>query len=124
MTQPPAADSAGRADAGLASRAFASLCLVSFLASLFSAPFASLLPVYVEADVGQVPLVTGYLRALMLSLGGAFAIVGGRLCDLFGLKPLLLVGLCGTVAAGLALQSANLWVLSAFVVLAGIAAGR
>ena len=108
---------------GLASRAFAVLCAVSFLSHFTAAPFATLLPVYVEADVGARPLFTGYLRTLMFALGGVFAVVGGRLCDLFGLKPMLLVGLAGSIAAGLAFQSTDSRILTFFVLLAGIAAG-
>ena len=108
---------------GLASRAFAVLCAVSFFSHFTAAPFATLLPVYVDADVGARPLFTGYLRTLMFALGGVFAVVGGRLCDLFGLKPMLLVGLAGSIAAGLAFQSTDFRILTFFVILAGIAAG-
>ena len=51
-TAPPAAP-------GLGSRAFAVLCAVSFLSHFTAAPFATLLPVYVEADVGARPSVHG-----------------------------------------------------------------
>ena len=108
---------------GLASRAFAVLCAVSFLSHFTAAPFATLLPVYVDADVGARPLFTGYLRTMMFALGGIFALVGGRLCDLLGLKPMLLVGLAGSIAAGLAFQSTDFRILTFFVLLAGIAAG-
>ena len=115
-TAPPAAP-------GLGSRAFAVLCAVSFLSHFTAAPFATLLPVYVDADVGARPLFTGYLRTLMFALGGVFAVVGGRMCDLFGLKPMLIVGLAGSIAAGLAFQSTDFRILTFFVLLAGIAAG-
>ena len=41
----------------------------------------------------------------MFALGGVFAVVGGRLCDLFGLKPILLVGLAGSIWVSSALQA-------------------
>ena len=123
MTDQDARGTASPVAPGLASRSFAVLCAVSFLSHFTAAPFATLLPVYVEADVGARPLFTGYLRTLMFALGGVFAVVGGRLCDLFGLKPMLLVGLAGSIAAGLAFQSTDFRILTFFVLLAGIAAG-
>ena len=66
-------------------RAFLTLCLVSFLNGIFTGPFVSLFPVYVDVDLGRIPFFTGYLRSLTLVLGGIFALVGGRLCDLLGL---------------------------------------
>ncbi len=123
MTDQDVRGSAPPTAPGLGSRAFAVLCAVSFFSHFTAAPFATLLPVYVDADVGARPLFTGYLRTLMFALGGVFAVVGGRLCDLFGLKPMLLVGLAGSIAAGLAFQSTDFRFLTFFVMLAGIAAG-
>lgn len=108
---------------GLLGRAFLALCLVSFLNGFFTAPFVSLFPVYVEADLGRIPLFTAYLLSLTLVLGGAFALVGGRLCDLFGLKTTLLVGMVGSVITGLVFQASSFWLLTALVVLMGMAAG-
>ena len=62
-------ETAGR-DGGLYSRAFLALCLVYFLNSFISSPFSSLFPVYIEADLQRPPWFTGYLRALMLLIGG------------------------------------------------------
>ncbi|MFH1571886.1 MAG: MFS transporter [Gemmatimonadota bacterium] len=109
---------------GLLGRAFLALCLVSFLNGFFTAPFVSLFPVYVEADLGRVPLFTAYLRSLTLALGGAFALVGGRHCDLFGLKTTLMVGMAGSVITGLVFQSTSVWLLTAIVVLMGMASGH
>jgi len=104
-------------------RAFLALCLVSFLNGFFTAPFVSLFPVYVEADLGRIPIFTAYLRSLSLVLGGAFALVGGRLCDLFGLKTTLLLGMVGSVITGLVFQTSSFRLLTAIVVLMGMAAG-
>lgn len=120
---PPELLRADQQTAGLASRAFVILCVISFLSNFAAAPFSALFPVYIEADVGKVPLYTAYLRTLMLALGGICAIVGGRLCDLLGLKFVLIVGLTGAAACGLAFQSTNFWIISCFVMLAGIASG-
>ena len=93
------------------------------MSNFAAAPFTTLFPVYIEADVGKVPLYTAYLRTLMLALGGICAVIGGRLCDLLGLKFVLVVGLTSAVATGLAFQSTNFWIISCFVMLAGIASG-
>ena len=108
---------------GVLGRAFLSLCLISFLSSFVGAPFGALFPVYVDADLGRIPLFTGSLRSLMLILGGVFAVVGGRLCDLLGLKPTLLIGLVGAVLTGLVFNAANPWVLILLIFFMGAAAG-
>ena len=102
---------AGR-DGGLYSRAFLALCLVYFLNSFISSPFSSLFPVYIEADLQRPPWFTGYLRALMLLLGGIFAVVAGRLCDRFGCKTTLIIGLIGSTLTGLVFRTGDPWGLS------------
>ena len=51
--------------AGLAGRAFIVLCVISFLSGFFTAPFGSLFPVYIDADLGEIPFYTGYLLSLI-----------------------------------------------------------
>jgi MFS family permease len=104
-------------------RAFIALCLVSLLSGFLSAPFMALFPVYVEADLGKVPLFTGYLRALTLMLGGLSALIGGRLCDLLGLKRTLMLGLAGGILNGFVFHSANPWALFLLVFLIGFTTG-
>jgi MFS family permease len=113
----------GSAPAGLWSRAFVVLCALSFLAGVASAPYGSLLPVYVEADLERLPLFTAYLRAIALVLGGIFAIVGGRMCDLFGLKATLLIGLAGAALTGLVFHNTEVIALTALVLVIGAAQG-
>lgn len=110
-------------DGSLLGRAFVVLCGVSFLSGFFTAPFASLFPVYVEADLARVPLFTAYLKSVTLVLGGLSAVVGGRLCDLVGLKRTLLVGLVGTVLTGLVFHASGFWILTLLLVAMGVAAG-
>ena len=117
-------DESGPGPAGLAGRGFVVLCIVSFLSGFFTAPFGSLFPVYVDADLGRIPFYTGYLRAVMLGLGGIFAVVAGRLCDLVGLKPVLLIGLLGSVITGLVFQSSSIWLLTLLVVIMGVSSGH
>ena len=114
-------DESGPGPAGLAGRGFV---IVSFLSGFFTAPFGSLFPVYVDADLGRIPFYTGYLRAVMLGLGGIFAVVAGRLCDLVGLKPVLLIGLLGSVITGLVFQSSSIWLLTLLVIIMGVSSGH
>ena len=105
------------------SRAFLALCLIYLLDSFLSAPFQALFPVYIEADLARPPWFTGYLRGLMLLLGGIFAIVAGRLCDRFGRKPTLMIGLVGSALTGLVFRTADPWGLSCLVLAMGAANG-
>ena len=108
---------------GLLSRAFLALCLIYFLDSFLSAPFQALFPVYIEADLAQPPWFTGYLRGLMLLLGGVFAVVAGRLCDRFGRKTTLMIGLVGSALTGLVFRTADPWGLSCLLLAMGAASG-
>ena len=112
-----------REEGGLLSRAFLALCLIYLLDSFLSAPFQALFPVYIEADLARPPWFTGYLRGLMLLLGGIFAIVAGRLCDRFGRKPTLMIGLVGSALTGLVFRTADPWGLSCLVLAMGAASG-
>ena len=121
MSLAPAAQGEGEATAW--NPAFIALCLVSLLSGFLSAPFMALFPVYVEADLGRMPLFTANLRALMLMLGGFSALVGGRLCDLLGLKRTLMVGLLGGILNGFVFHSASPWALFLLVFLIGFTTG-
>ena len=114
---------AAREEGGLLSRAFLALCLIYLLDSFLSAPFQALFPVYIEADLARPPWFTGYLRGLMLLLGGIFAVVAGRLCDRFGRKPTLMIGLVGSALTGLVFRTADPWGLSCLVLAMGAANG-
>lgn len=120
---PPSSDETAGLDGGLYSRAFLALCLVYFLNSFICAPYSSLFPVYIEADLNRAPWFTGYLRALMLLLGGLFAVVAGRLCDRFGCKTTLIIGLIGSTLTGLVFRTADPWGLSLLLFMMGAASG-
>lgn len=122
MSSDPSA-STGPAPVGLWSRAFVVLCGLSFLGGFATAPYHSLLPVYVDADLGRLALFTGYLRAVALALGGIFAIVAGRLCDLLGLKVTLLLGLAGSAVTGLVFHTGDVLLLTLLTLVAGAAGG-
>lgn len=104
-------------------RVFAALCVIYFLNSFIVSPFASLFPVYVEADLHRQPWFTGYLRAIMLALGGIFAVVGGRMCDRWGRKPTLLFGLAGSMITGMVFNVTDPAALSFLVIGIGMATG-
>ena len=108
---------------GLLSRTFVVLCLVYFLNSFLSSPFSALFPVYIEADLARPPWFTGYLRGLMLLLGGIFAVVAGRFCDRFGLKITLIIGLAGSALTGLVFRTGDPAGLSLLLFMMGAASG-
>lgn len=130
MTPPPSGGRSaggptpdGLTPAGLWSRTFVVLCLLGFCSGFATAPYQSLLPVYVEADLGRLPLFTAYLRSLTLILGGIFAIVGGRLADVLGLKTTLLLGLAGAGLTGLVFHAHHIVPLTMLILVIGAAAG-
>ena len=81
------------------------------------------MPVFVEADLGRLPLFTAYLRSLTLILGGIFAIIGGRLADVLGLKTTLLLGLAGAGLTGLVFHAHHVVPLTVLILIIGAAAG-
>ena len=112
-----------REEGRLPSRAFLALCLIYLLNSFLAAPFQALFPVYIEADLARPPGFTGYLRGLMLLLSGIFAVVAGRLCDRFGRKTTLMIGLVGSALTGLVFRTADPWGLSCLILALGAASG-
>lgn len=73
--------------------------------------------------MGRLPLFTANLRALMLVLGGVFAVVAGRLCDRIGRKNTLLIGLAGSVLTGLVFRTGEPLLLGLLVLGMGMASG-
>ena len=108
---------------GLWSRTFVVLCFLGFCSGFATAPYLSLLPVYVEADLARQPLFTACLRSLALVLSGVLAIVGGRLADVLGLKTTALLGLAGAMLTGLVFHTGHVAVLLALVLVIGAATG-
>jgi len=119
-TRTPQVEASGGSVLG---RTFLALCLVYFLSSFITSPFAALFPVYVEADLERLPWFTGYLRALMLGLGGIFAVVAGQLCDILGRKTTLLIGLAGAMFTGLVFRFSDPLILTLLIFGMGVATG-
>ena len=122
MTTTSDADAA-TAKSGLLGRTFLSVCVVYSLGGFLIAPFSALFAVYVETDLKGPPSLTGFLKGLMLALGGIFAVFSGRLSDLVGRKTVLLIGLGGSVVTGLVFHAPNLGLLILLIVIIGIAMG-
>ena len=59
-----------------------------------------LFPVYAESVLKETALFAALLRALPIGLGGISALIGGTLCDRFGRKPTLLIGMTGAIVIG------------------------
>ena len=59
-----------------------------------------LFPVYAETILEETALFAALLRALPIGLGGISALIGGTLCDRFGRKLTVLIGMTGAVVIG------------------------
>ncbi len=59
-----------------------------------------LFPVYAETVLEESALFAALLRALPIGLGGISALIGGTLCDRFGRKLTVLIGMTGAVVVG------------------------
>ena len=59
-----------------------------------------LFPVYAETILEETALFAALLRALPIGLGGISALIGGTLCDRFGRKPTILIGVTGAIVVG------------------------
>ena len=82
------------------SRGFILLCAIVFVVGLVTGPVQMLFPVYAETILEETPLFAALLRALPIGLGGISALIGGTLCDRFGRKPTVLIGMTGAVVIG------------------------
>lgn len=107
----------------LFNRPFTALWSASFITGILNAPLLSLLPVYVEAEIGGTPLFSAGLRSTFLLLGGLFAVPAGLLCDRIGAKSTFLIGVTGTVAAGAVFLTHDSGWLFALCLYIGVAMG-
>ena len=82
------------------SRGFILLCAIVFVVGLVTGPVQMLFPVYAETILEESALFAALLRALPIGLGGISALIGGTLCDRFGRKPTVLIGMTGAVVIG------------------------
>lgn len=82
------------------SRGFILLCAIVFVVGLVTGPVQMLFPVYAETVLEESALFAALLRALPIGLGGISALIGGTLCDRFGRKLTVLIGMTGAVVVG------------------------
>ena len=82
------------------SRGFILLCAIVFVVGLVTGPVQMLFPVYAETVLEESALFAALLRALPIGLGGISALVGGTLCDRFGRKLTVLIGMTGAIVVG------------------------
>ena len=81
-------------------RGFLSLCIIVFVVGLITGPVHLFFPVYIKEVLGENPLYAALLRAIPIGLGGITALIGGKLCDRFGRKLTLLIGITGAIVIG------------------------
>lgn len=81
-------------------RGFVLLCAIVFVVGLVTGPVQMLFPVYAETILEETALFAALLRALPIGLGGISALIGGTLCDRFGRKPTILIGVTGAIVVG------------------------
>ncbi|MXY99286.1 MFS transporter [Candidatus Poribacteria bacterium] len=84
----------------MSSRGFILLCAIVFVVGLVTGPVQMLFPVYAETVLEESALFAALLRALPIGLGGISALIGGTLCDRFGRKLTVLIGMTGAVVVG------------------------
>ena len=106
----------------LLNRKFLLLWVISLFSGLIAAPLSQL-PVYVDKVLEYPPIFTAILRAMMLSLGGVFALLGGALSDSLGRKKTFLLGLTGALTSGLLFIFHSPLILLLISIYAGFAFG-
>jgi MFS family permease len=108
-------------------RRFALLALVAFLTSMFSAPSSQLMNKYLEDVRGFSSTGTALFRTLTTGVPGLIGVlVGGRLAEARGRRPVAAIGLAIATASQMAfflMGGAVIWLMSAVSVLAAGAGG-
>ncbi len=83
----------------------------------------SLLPIYVERDLGLSPIFTGTLVAIETAMGGCIAVGAGAMADRIGHRLVLVIGILGFSAGLLKFLTGIPWVLILLAVILGLAHG-
>jgi MFS family permease len=99
------------------------LLLFQLCSGVLIAPLLTLLPVYVERELGLPPTFSANVRILAGIAGGAVALAGGALCDALGRKPAYLLAMTGVVAAGLLFLTDSPALIYALAVYVGLMFG-
>lgn len=104
-------------------RRFVTLLVVLFLGGVASSAVIPLFPTYVEGYLHRPALFGANLRFLFFLLGGLSAIPAGALCDSFGRKRTLVIGLTGALSAGLLFLTGDPLALYLLCIHAGLTVG-
>ncbi len=104
-------------------RRFLTLLVVLFLCGVASSAVIPLFPTYVEGYLHRPALFGANLRFLFFMLGGLSAIPAGALCDSFGRKRTLVIGLTGALSAGLLFLTGDPLALYLLCIHAGLTVG-
>lgn len=104
-------------------RRFLTLLVVLFLCGVAASAVIPLFPTYVEGYLHRPALFGANLRFLFFILGGMSAIPAGALCDSFGRKRTLVIGLTGALSAGLLFLTGDPLVLYLLCIHAGLTVG-
>ena len=99
------------------------LCAILFGLGLISQPIQYLFPKYMEDTLGQRLWIAGLLRAIPIGLGGISALLAGALCDRFGRKMTLVLGITGGFLVGFVFTSRSAMVILVVLCMQGIASG-
>ena len=99
---------------------FLLLLAIIFVGEMAAAPGRSLLPVYVEAQLGRLPQFTSALLSAQLLFGAVAAFAGGGLVDALGHKGVMVLGASGLPLVGAVFLTGSplalvlLWVYTGF----------
>lgn len=99
------------------------LCAILFGLGLISQPIQYLFPKYMEDTLSQRLWIAGLLRAIPIGLGGISALLAGSLCDRFGRKLTLVLGITGGFLVGFVFISRSAMVILVVLCMQGIASG-
>jgi MFS family permease len=99
------------------------IVLILFLNNLAVGAGRSLLPVYIERDLGLSPAFSGALLSIETALGGMISIAAGAMADRLGHRLVLVIGIVGFSAGLLQFVTGVPWLLVLLAVILGLAHG-
>ena len=105
------------------SKRLITLVSILFINNTAIAAAHSLLPIYVERDLGMAPVFTGALVATETAVGGCIAVGAGAMADRIGHRLVLVTGILGFSAGLLKFLTGIPWVLILLAVILGLAHG-
>lgn len=107
----------------LTNRRFLLLSAIMFLTGVASSAVIPLFPTYIEDYLHRPVLFGANLRFLFFFLGGISAVPAGVLCDHWGRKRTLVVGVTGAISSGALFLTGHPLALSLLCIHAGLTSG-